>query len=246
MKYALVTGGSRGLGRAVCLKLAAQGWPVVINYQSNSGAAEETKRLIEEQGLADELHFQGSICGDGPYDLVTTMRYYLEDDGTSYGVETEHRKGTSTYPVVAPLIMKSMLETHPAMAPYKREDFMSQQFLDTGVCDWIDSKEYTTTDINEMWYNQVKTGVDTQGRHYTPEQMTEMFSTPSSSTVIGNLDKMFTQAVLTICRMTATSTLCQRTLPMRQRLFIVPYMTILSPQAGNRSTAYSSTTRSTT
>ena len=55
MKYALVTGGSRGLGRAVCLKLAAQGWPVVINYQSNAAAAEETKRLIEEQGGQAEL-----------------------------------------------------------------------------------------------------------------------------------------------------------------------------------------------
>ena len=55
MKYALVTGGSRGLGRAVCLKLAAQGWPVVINYQSNAEAAEETKRLIEEQGGQAEL-----------------------------------------------------------------------------------------------------------------------------------------------------------------------------------------------
>ena len=55
MKYALVTGGSRGLGRAVCLKLAVQGWPVVINYQSNAAAAEETKRLIEEQGEQAEL-----------------------------------------------------------------------------------------------------------------------------------------------------------------------------------------------
>ena len=55
MKYALVTGGSRGVGRAVCLKLAVQGWPVVINYQSNAAAAEETKRLIEEQGGQAEL-----------------------------------------------------------------------------------------------------------------------------------------------------------------------------------------------
>jgi hypothetical protein len=166
-----------------------------MGYSQGGAVSLATQRLIEEKGLADELHFQGSLCGDGPYDLVTTMRYYLEDDGTSYGVDTDHRKGTSTYPVVEPLIMKSMLETHPAMAPYKREDFMSQQLLDTGVCDWIDSKEYTTTDINEMWYNQVKTGVDTQGRHYTPEQMAEMFSTESSGTVIGNLDKMFTQEV---------------------------------------------------
>lgn len=55
MKYALVSGGSRGLGRAVCLKLASQGWPVIINYQSNSAAAEETKRLVEEQGGQAEL-----------------------------------------------------------------------------------------------------------------------------------------------------------------------------------------------
>ena len=43
------------MGRAVCLKLAAQGWPVVINYQSNAAAAEETKCLIEEQGGQAEL-----------------------------------------------------------------------------------------------------------------------------------------------------------------------------------------------
>ena len=55
MKYALVTGGSRGLGRAVCLKLAETGMPVVINYQRNTEAAEETKRLIEEAGGQAEL-----------------------------------------------------------------------------------------------------------------------------------------------------------------------------------------------
>ena len=55
MKYALVTGGSRGLGRAVCIKLAAQGYPVLINYKSNSEAALETKRLIEEKGGNAEL-----------------------------------------------------------------------------------------------------------------------------------------------------------------------------------------------
>lgn len=55
MKYALVTGGSRGLGRAVCLKLAEAGMPVVINYQRNAEAAEETKRLIEAAGGKAEL-----------------------------------------------------------------------------------------------------------------------------------------------------------------------------------------------
>ena len=55
MKYALVTGGSRGLGRAVCLKLAAQGLPVIINYQSNKSAAEAVKAEIEGAGGTAEL-----------------------------------------------------------------------------------------------------------------------------------------------------------------------------------------------
>ena len=55
MKYALVTGGSRGIGRAICLQLADMGYPVLINYHSNKDAAEETKRLAEAKGAIAEL-----------------------------------------------------------------------------------------------------------------------------------------------------------------------------------------------
>lgn len=54
-----------------------------MGYSQGGAVSLATQREIEEQGLADEMHFQGSMCGDGPYDLLTTMRYYLEDDGTS-------------------------------------------------------------------------------------------------------------------------------------------------------------------
>ncbi len=49
-KVALVTGGSRGLGRAIALALAAQGADVAVNYRGNAGAAEETVQRIRAAG----------------------------------------------------------------------------------------------------------------------------------------------------------------------------------------------------
>ena len=58
VKYALVTGGSRGLGRAVCLRLAKMGIPVLINYQSNKTAAEEVRdEILASGGEASILGF---------------------------------------------------------------------------------------------------------------------------------------------------------------------------------------------
>lgn len=55
MKYALVTGGSRGIGRAIAIRLAQTGLPVVINYVSNEAAAAEMKNEIEQAGGQAEL-----------------------------------------------------------------------------------------------------------------------------------------------------------------------------------------------
>lgn len=55
MKYALVTGGSRGIGKAVCLELARKGIPVIINYQSDSDAPQEVKKLVEAEGTQATL-----------------------------------------------------------------------------------------------------------------------------------------------------------------------------------------------
>lgn len=54
-KIALVTGGSRGIGRAICIKLAEMGYFVLINYISNKTEAEITLSSVREKGSDGEL-----------------------------------------------------------------------------------------------------------------------------------------------------------------------------------------------
>lgn len=55
MEYALVTGGSRGIGKAIALALARQGKNVIINYHSNEAMALQTQRELQEAGSLCEL-----------------------------------------------------------------------------------------------------------------------------------------------------------------------------------------------
>ena len=55
MKFALVTGGSRGIGKAICTEIAKQGYHVLINYRSNTEEAEHTLNQIKENGGSGEL-----------------------------------------------------------------------------------------------------------------------------------------------------------------------------------------------
>ena len=66
---ALVTGGSRGIGRAVCLELARRGAAVAVNYAGNSAAAEETVRLCRELGVEAEA-FQADVASPAACDAL--------------------------------------------------------------------------------------------------------------------------------------------------------------------------------
>jgi 3-oxoacyl-[acyl-carrier protein] reductase len=55
MKIALVTGGSRGIGRAICVKLAEMNYHILINYATNEAAAFETLEMVKQKGSTGEL-----------------------------------------------------------------------------------------------------------------------------------------------------------------------------------------------
>ncbi|HAF28799.1 MAG TPA: 3-oxoacyl-ACP reductase FabG [Bacteroidales bacterium] len=55
MKFALITGGSRGIGKSICLKIAELGYHVIINYRSNDNEAEDTLNQVKNAGGSGEL-----------------------------------------------------------------------------------------------------------------------------------------------------------------------------------------------
>ena len=81
MKCALVTGGSRGIGRAVCIKLSAMGYYVLVNYKSNESEAAATLATIKEAGGDGEL-LQMDVSGKE--DVAQTLGKWIEDNSEKY------------------------------------------------------------------------------------------------------------------------------------------------------------------
>ena len=68
-RVALVTGGSRGIGRAICLELARIGYAVLLNYNEELGAAEEARQLVEDVGVPVEI-CQADVSAKSHRDLL--------------------------------------------------------------------------------------------------------------------------------------------------------------------------------
>lgn len=80
-KVALVTGGSRGIGRSISLILARQGYFVIINYSSSPDAAQETLNGVREQGGDGELvqfSVQDSAAVDQAFDGIKARHGKLD------------------------------------------------------------------------------------------------------------------------------------------------------------------------
>ena len=68
-KTAIVTGASRGLGRAIAIGLAEDGYNIVINYAGNTAAAEETKAAVEAHGV-QAITVQGDVSDKAAVDAL--------------------------------------------------------------------------------------------------------------------------------------------------------------------------------
>ncbi len=68
-KVALITGGSRGIGRAICLEVAREGYAILVNYNENLGAAEETREQIQQLGATVEI-CQADVSARSHRDLL--------------------------------------------------------------------------------------------------------------------------------------------------------------------------------
>jgi 3-oxoacyl-[acyl-carrier protein] reductase len=76
-RVALVTGASRGIGRAIATTLAAAGASVVVNYRSNTAAAEETVAALQAAGgSAHAVQADVSIGSDVEKLFATTLEHY--------------------------------------------------------------------------------------------------------------------------------------------------------------------------
>jgi 3-oxoacyl-[acyl-carrier protein] reductase len=128
MKCALVTGGSRGIGRAVCYKLAAMGYYVLVNYQKNDEEANKTLMQIRENGGDGELlrfdvsnkdDIQQTLGGwtenaGGKYIEVLVNNAGIKDDGIMMWMKDEQwenviRTNLDSFFYVTRIVINSML-----------------------------------------------------------------------------------------------------------------------------------------
>ena len=179
------------------------GWKTIcVGFSQGGSVSLATHKYIETNDLTDELHFAGSVCGDGPYSPVDHLLYYMTDDGsTTYpGIKTSHRKERVSMPIVMPLILKGMLDSNPYMRQYAITDFLTQNFLNTGVIDYIEAKknpdakdQYSTVDVNEMFRLIKETGIH-NGKQIL--QKDSLFPFDDGDNVHGNMRFMLTEKCL--------------------------------------------------
>ena len=121
----LVTGGAKRIGRAISLRLADEGFPVVVHYRSSSEEAMETMRMIEKQGgsaacvradlgniseVENLLDSASKAIGSPITGIINNASFYFHDrlDSMNLKVWDDHMQVN----VFAPLVLTNSLSSN--------------------------------------------------------------------------------------------------------------------------------------
>lgn len=171
-KTALITGGSRGLGKSMALAIAEKGIDVVITYNSNKSAAEEVVDQIKSLGQ-NAAAFQLDTSDIKSFDLFTTgLTEHLNRETGSTNIDfLINNAGTALYAPVASTTedqMDEMFNIH-----YKGVFFLTQKLLpflnDGGGIVNISSGLTRITMPGSSVYGSMKAAVETLSRYMAKE-----------------------------------------------------------------------------
>lgn len=130
----------------------SQDWKLYLAgaSQGAANAIAVHKHMDTNPELAAKWNFTSSNCSSGPYSPVVTIDKYLTD-------------GKVTYPVVFPLVMKTMFDSYPEIMNRFTEDMAySQNYLavKAEIDSMIAGKEHNTAAINQVFMEKVRKTVD--------------------------------------------------------------------------------------
>ena len=108
-----------------------------LGYSQGGSVAMAVHRYIEKNDLESEFNFAGSVCGNGPYDPLATLKKYVDDDKV-------------WMPVSAAMMMYSMCETSFRLkGKHTIDKFLTKRFIDSGVIELIKAKEIDTDKMQQ-------------------------------------------------------------------------------------------------
>ncbi len=171
-KIALVTGGSRGLGRNMAIAIAKKGLDVIITYNSNKAAADEVVAEIKSLGqnaIAFQLDTSNIQLFDG---FIKEVTAHLQAETGSPNFDfLVNNAGTALYAPVADVTeaqMDAIYNIH-----YKGVFFLSQKALpfmnDGGGIINVSSGLTRITMPGSSVYGSLKAAIETLGRYFAKE-----------------------------------------------------------------------------
>ena len=109
---------------------------MAVGYSQGGSVAMAVHRYIEQNNLHNRLRYQGTVCGDGPYDPIATLKQYISENKIYM-------------PVAAGMIIHSMCNTNArVMGKYKTADYVTPKCINSGMFDLIKEKKLNTDEMN--------------------------------------------------------------------------------------------------